>query len=84
MKKKQIFDMYNTFVKLYPFNQTFKVTNENEMVPTGHYRKKMKKAEFMNKYPDKYWIEYYLKLRIREEKLDLTNQTYSKIWKKAI
>jgi len=82
--KKQIFIMYNSFVDLYPFNDTFKINSEYEKVHTGHYRKKISENEFMNKYPDKYWLEYYLKLRLKEERLSITNQAYSKVWKKAM
>ena len=79
--KKEIFNMYNTFVNAYPFNNTYKINRENELVNTGKYRKKVTEAEFNNTYPDVFWLRYYLDLRINEEQVVISKRDYQRVIK---
>jgi len=81
--KKQILDMYNTFVEMYPFNQTYKLSSKNDLIPSGHYRKKASMDTLRGAYPDDFWLKYYIKLRLKEEKIVLSPQTYRTILKKV-
>ena len=81
--KKQILDMYNTFVEMYPFNQTYKWGAKNELIPSGHYRKTITMDTLRGLYPDDFWLKYYLRLRLKEEKITLPPQAYKKVLKKA-
>ena len=81
--KKQVLDMYNTFVEMYPFNQTYKLGAKNELIPSGHYRKTITMDKLRGLYPDDFWLKYYLRLRLKEEKITLSPESYKKVLKKA-
>ena len=82
--RKQIYFMYKTYAELNSYVDSYGLDASGELVPAPFYRKKIDNVAFNNTYPGKFWLTYYMDLRISEEKVFMEKQKYQKIYKMAL
>lgn len=73
--KNTIFNMYNTFVNLYTYQQKRLISNM-QVHTKNSFRQKLTRQQFEDLYPDTFWTRYYLDLRINEDKVFIPKNKY--------
>ena len=80
--KNIIYNMYNTFVNLYTFQQK-RMIHDLQVHLQGNFRQKLTRPQFDDLYPDTFWVRYYLDLRINEDKVFIPRNNYQSIAREA-